>query len=70
MKITVSQEAKDVKNEEKEHAAIFATSANISMKPNKTTAVTESPSISVIETGNNRQRNEELLSKSINWKSM
>ncbi|KAF6021375.1 hypothetical protein EB796_020316 [Bugula neritina] len=70
MKITVSQKAKDVRNGENEHAAIFTTSASISMKPNKTIAVTESPSISVIQTGNNRHKNEELLSKSINWKSM
>jgi len=55
MKIAVGQEAKEAKNEEKEHAVIFTTGASGLMKPGTTTDM---------------QKNEELLSKSINWKSM
>jgi len=69
MKITVSQKAKDVENREKEHAAIYTTGDNSLLKPEKTTEATKSPSLSIIETGNSH-KNEELLSKSINWKFM
>jgi len=67
MKITVSQKAKDVENGEKKHAAIFTAGDKSLLKPEKTT---EAPSISIIEAGNNSHKNEELLSKSINWKLM
>lgn len=55
MKIAVGQEAKEAKNEEKEHAVIFTTGASGLMKPGKATEVL---SISILESGNNRHAKE------------
>jgi len=71
MEITTIQMAEDASTKtEKEHPAIFTTDGSSLMKPEKTTAATEFSSLSNLETGNNRHKNEELLSKSIDWKSM
>jgi len=66
MKIAASQKAKYAPgNEEKEHASGLSTGGSSVSIPQKTTDTARSLGISIIGTGDKRQMNEELLSKSV-----